>query len=290
MSDPVWAIAIHGGAGPAHKSDYSDETKHMRNVIEDAKQALIAGESAINVIQTAVRSLEESGHHIAGRGSSPNKDGKWELDAAIMDGVTREAGAVGALRGFKSPIDCARTVLAESPHLFLVGKGATRFLKKRKLERVQNPSRYYKPAIDLPIETGALQHGTVGAVALDSDGRLAAATSTGGLLNKQPGRIGDTPLIGAGTWADERVAVSCTGQGEYFIRCAAAADLSARIRYKKSDLTDAAACVLEDISYLGGQGGLIAIDRLGRVTMPFNTISMKRAFATWRGDLEVKVF
>ena len=290
MSDPVWAIAIHGGAGPAHKSDYSKETAHMRDVLQDAKQALIAGKSALDVVQNAVRELEDCGFHVAGRGSSPNKDGKWELDAAIMDGVTRNAGSVGALRGFKSPINCARSVLDHSPHVFFVGKGATRYLRKRGLERVQNPGRYYKPALPEGLNTGELPHGTVGAVALDSAGRLAAATSTGGTHNKPPGRIGDAPMIGAGTWADERVAVSCTGQGEFFMRCAAAADLSARIRYKKSDLKDAASCVLEDISYMGGQGGLIAIDRLGRVTMPFNTISMIRAFATWRGDLEVKVF
>lgn len=290
MSDPIWAIAIHGGAGPAHKEDYSEEIAHMRGVLKEAKRQLAKGSAALDVAQTAVRALEESGHHIAGRGASPNKDGKWELDAAIMDGTTRNAGAVGALRGFRSPIDCARTILDVSPHVFLVGKGASRFLKKRGLERVHNPSRYYKPSVQAAVESGELQHGTVGAVVLDSEGRLAAATSTGGLLNKQPGRIGDTPMIGAGTWADERVAVSCTGQGEYFIRCAASADLSARIRYNKSDLTNAAACVLEDISYLGGQGGLIAIDRLGRVTMPFNTISMKRGFATWRDELDVKVF
>lgn len=290
MSESVWAIAIHGGAGPAHKEDYSLESQHMRQVLEDSRSRLKNGASALDVVQAAVRDLEDSGHHIAGRGAAPNTDGKWELDAAIMDGDTRFAGAVGALRGFKSPVDCARCILDNSPHILLVGKGASKFLKKRGLERVQNPQRYYKPVVGSPLETGALQHGTVGAVALDSEGRLASATSTGGLLNKVPGRIGDTPLIGAGTWADERVAVSCAGQGEYFMRCVAAADVSARVRYKMSDLTNAAACVLEDISLLGGQGGLIAIDRLGRVTMPFNTIMMKRGFATWRGEIDVKVF
>ena len=130
----------------------------------------------------------------------------------------------------------------------------------------------------------------MGAVALDADGHLASATSTGGLLSKPPGRIGATPLIGAGTWADERVAVSYTGQGEYFIRCAAGADLSARIRYARTDLQTAAACVMEDISLLGGQGGLISIDRLGRVAMPYNTRTMKRGVATYKGQFDVKVF
>lgn len=290
MSDSVWAIAIHGGAGPAHKEDYSEESSHLRDVLAQARYDLRRGASALDVVQTSLRTMEESGLHIAGRGSSPNKDGKWELDAAIMDGTTRYAGAVGALRGFKSPIDCARTILDESKHILMVGKGASKFLKKQGLERVHNPSRYYQPIVKTPLEDGELQHGTVGAVVLDSEGRLAAGTSTGGLLNKLPGRIGDTPLIGSGTWADERVAVSCTGQGEYFMRCVAAADVSARVRYKMSDLANAAACVLEDISLLGGQGGLIAIDRLGRVTMPFNTIMMKRGFATWRGELDVKIF
>lgn len=262
----------------------------MRVVLTKAKKQLSKGGSALDVVQEAVRALEDSGHHIAGKGSSPNTDGKFELDAAIMDGDNRNAGAVGALRGFKNPIDCAREVLDHSPHLFLVGKGAARLMKKRGMERVHNASKYYKPAVSTPVEKGQLQHGTVGAVALDSEGRLAAATSTGGLLNAVPGRIGDTPLIGSGTWADERVAVSCCGQGEFFMRCVAAADLSARIRYTKSDLQTAASCVLEDISLMGGQGGLIAIDRLGRVTMPFNTITMKRGFATWRDEIDVKVF
>lgn len=290
MSGSVWAIAIHGGAGPSYKDDYSAEIAGMKDVLSDAKNALMKGRNALDVVQNALRTLEDTGHFIAGRGSSPNKDGKWELDAAIMDGTNRNAGAVGALRGFKSPIDCARAVMDDSPNILLVGKGATKFLKKRDLERVTNPNRYYKPAVTKPLEDSALQHGTVGAVALDSEGRLAAATSTGGLLNKPPGRLGDTPIIGAGTWADERVAVSCTGQGEYFMRVNAASDVSARIRYTRSDLANATACVLEDISLLGGQGGLIAIDRLGRVSMPFNTISMKRGFATYRGEFEVKVF
>ena len=290
MSDTVWAIAIHGGAGPAHKEDYSEEMDHMRGVLAEARHALMSGKSALDVVQRAVRSLEDSGHHNAGRGSSPNQEGKWELDAAIMDGVSRNAGAVGALRGFKSPIDCARTVMNDSPHVLLVGKGATRFLKKKDLERVNNPARYYTPASERPEEDPADQYGTVGAVALDSEGRLAAASSTGGLRHKPPGRIGDSPLIGAGTWADERVAISCTGQGEFFIRTAASADVSARIRYKSQDLTNATACVIEDISYLGGQGGMIAIDRLGRVAMPFNTIAMKRGFATYRDEFDVKVF
>ncbi|MFC6198144.1 isoaspartyl peptidase/L-asparaginase family protein [Ponticaulis profundi] len=290
MSAKFWALAIHGGAGPAHKDDYAVEISSMRDILHEGQEALKNGASALDVVNQCVRAMEDSGLHVAGRGSAPNADGKWELDAAIMDGTTRYAGAVGALRGFKNPIDCARTVLKHSPHVLLVGKGATKFLSNFELDRIYNPARYYQPAIEDPIEPGVLQHGTVGAVALDADGHLASATSTGGLLSKPPGRIGATPLIGAGTWADERVAVSCTGQGEYFIRCAAGADLSARIRYARTDLQTAAACVMEDISLLGGQGGLISIDRLGRVAMPYNTSTMKRGVATYKGQFDVKVF
>ena len=290
MADKIWALAIHGGSGPAHKQNYDVEIDAMRDVLSRGKEALSKGKRALDVVQEAVRALEESGHHVAGKGSSPNKDGKWELDAAIMDGTTRKAGAVGALRGFRSPIDCARTILEKSPHILLVGKGAKKYLSGFDLEKIRNPNGYYRPVIESSMVSGGLQHGTVGAVALDAQGGLAAATSTGGLLNKQPGRIGDTPLIGAGTWADERVAVSCNGQGEFFIRCAAAVDVSSRIRYSRTDLQTAASCVMEDISLMGGQGGLIAIDRLGRVSMPYNTSTMKRGSATFKGDFEVKIF
>lgn len=290
MSDNIWALALHGGAGPAYKADYTPETDSLRDILSEGREMLKSGHSALDVVNTVVRSLEDSGLHVAGKGSSPNSDGKWELDAAIMDGTNRRAGAVGALRGFRNPVDCARSVLDTSPHVMLVGKGATRFLKPLDLKRVNHPKSYYTPVASKSANTGELSFGTVGAVALDSDGRLASATSTGGLRDKHPGRIGGTPLIGAGTWADERVAVSCTGQGEYFIRSAAAADVSARIRYTRTDLKTAVGCVLEDISILGGQGGLISVDCLGRVAMSCNTLVMKRGFTTYRGEFEVRVF
>ncbi len=289
MSDPVWAIAIHGGSGPSYKDDYSDVSSSMKKILEAARRDLRKGASAIDVVQKAVHELEDSGLHIAGRGSSPNTKGKWELDAAIMDGSNRRAGAVAVIQGYKSPVDCARAVMKHSHHILLAGKGAEKFLKKHDLKTIGNPHGYYRPVVkDASYDDGT--HGTVGAVALDSEGRLASATSTGGLTNKPPGRISDSAQIGSGTWADERVAVSCTGQGEYFMRVNAASDVSARIRYTRSDLENATACVLEEISLLGGQGGLIAIDRLGRVAMPFNTSIMKRGFATWRDEFDVKVF
>ncbi len=290
MAEKIWALALHGGAGPATKKDYEAETQSMRDILAEGRHMLMGGRSAVDVVNFVVRELEDTGHHVAGKGACPNADGKWELDAAIMDGSNRGVGAVAGLRGFRNPIDCARCVLDETSHVLFAGKGAIKFLKPFALKRVKNPNSYYTPAVTRVPENGELPHGTVGAVALDADGRLAAATSTGGLMNKLPGRIGDTPVVGAGTWADERVAVSCSGQGEFFIRSAAAADLSARIRYARADLKTAAACVMEDISLLGGQGGLISVDCLGRIAMPYNTRMMKRGYATYRGEFDVRVF
>ena len=283
----AWSVVLHGGAGPLRESDYSASEAHMGQVLGLCRDRLSAGDAALDVVQDAVRALEESGFHIAGRGSSPNRMGQWELDAAIMDGASRRAGAVAALRGYRSPIDAARLVMEKSPHVLLVGKGAAAFARKQGLARVWNPKAYYLPSVTRQTGTGELAHGTVGAVALDTSGRLAAATSTGGLLNKTPGRVGDSPIIGAGTWADERVAVSCTGQGEYFMRAAVAADVSARVRYGRSGLQEAASAALADMAHLGGDGGLIAVDVMGHVAMPFNAEGMKRAVATSAGRFEV---
>jgi len=259
----------------------------MRETLRARAGALSAGASAVDVVETMVAALEDCGHHIAGRGASANAVGQWELDAAIMEGEARQAGAVAALRGFRSPVAAARAVMDRSAHILLVGKGASRFLRPYRLARVRNPKEYYRPAVSRPLVQGALPHGTVGAVALDASGRLAAATSTGGLIGKLPGRVADSALIGAGTWADERVAVSCTGQGEYFMRSATAADVSARVRYARAGLDEAASQALDDVGLLGGDGGLIAVDRLGHVAAPFLSEGMKRAIATSRGRFEV---
>ena len=290
MKDRVWALAIHGGAGPAQNSDYQNVVDAMRKVLSFGQKALENGASATEVVCDVVQMLEDSGDHVAGRGASPNADGKWELDAAIMDGEKRKAGAVAALRDYKSPVKCAQKVMEESSEVLLSGKGAAKFLKPFSLDKVRNPNIYYRPVFKGHKSTTDVDHGTVGAVALDAAGRLASATSSGGTKNVLPGRVSGSPLLGAGTWADERVAVSCTGQGEYFIRSNTAADISARIHYKRSDLKTAAADALEQVSLLGGQGGLIAIDCLGRISMPFNTKIMKRGKASFRGEFEVKVF
>ncbi|MEQ1617076.1 MAG: isoaspartyl peptidase/L-asparaginase, partial [Terricaulis sp.] len=185
-----------------------------------------------------------------------------------------------------SPVRVARGVMEHTSHVLLVGEGAERFAASRDFERVANPGDYYTPA-----ESGATHaSGTVGAVARDTQGRLAAATSTGGLQGKLPGRVGDTPIIGAGCWADRRAAVSCTGLGEYFMRVNAAADVSARIAYAGINLEAAADAVIEDVRNLGGYGGLIAVDAEGNVTTPFASQGMKRAWAASTGVREVKTF
>ena len=283
----TWALALHGGAGPSFKDNYEAEEAHFRELLKRGGAALEAGANAIDVACEMVEALEDCGFHIAGRGASPNRNGEWELDASIMDGANRTAGAVAALRGYKSPIRTARAVMDHSPHVMLVGKGASAFAAERGLKAIKDPKKFFTPAVDRPYVEGELQHGTVGAVVCDDDGQLAAATSTGGLLNKTPGRVGDTPILGAGTWADERVAVSCTGQGEYFMRAGVASDVTARIRYGKIPLKEAVEGALQDMAYLGGEGGLIAVDCLGKVSMSFNSQIMKRGSLNARGELFV---
>jgi isoaspartyl peptidase/L-asparaginase-like protein (Ntn-hydrolase superfamily) len=259
----------------------------MAGLLREGETRLARGEAALEVVHRLVEALEACGLHIAGKGSSPNAIGQWELDAAIMDGRSRNAGAVASLRGYKSPITAARLVMEKTPHVLIVGKGAAAIAREHKLERVHSPKQYYTPVITRPVKKGELAHGTVGAVALDQHGRLAAATSTGGLLGKTPGRVGDTPIIGAGLWADERVAVCCTGQGEYFLRTNAAADVSSRVRYARQGLSEAMAGSLEDLNLLGGDGGMIGIDVLGHVEVVFNAETMKRGVVTSSGRFEV---
>lgn len=272
------AIALHGGAGAIEGHDYADVIAHMRELVHIGRDQLHAGAAAIDVATTIVAALEASGLYIAGRGASANLAGEFELDASLMNGATGKAGAVAALQGFASPIAVARAVMDSTPHVLLAGTGASRFAAERELEVVDDARTWFTPACTfeshhLPDQA----HGTVGCVVLDRAGRLAAATSTGGVFGKLPGRVGDTPLIGAGTWADSEVAVSCTGQGEFFIRAAAAAQVAHRMRFGGESLDSAVNGVLAEISALGGTGGLIALDRHGHVNMSCRSTGMKRA-------------
>jgi isoaspartyl peptidase/L-asparaginase-like protein (Ntn-hydrolase superfamily) len=287
MANKCLSLVLHGGAGARRGRDYSREVAHMRGLVEQGRDALLAGGSAIDVATVLTRELEASGLYVAGRGASPNTDGVYELDAAIMDGARQMAGAVAALEGFESPIAVAREVLESTLHVMLAGGGAAGFAAARGFDRIADPEAWYTRAgtFEDNHPPGGLAHGTVGCVVRDEQGRLAACTSTGGVFGKLPGRVGDSPIIGAGCWADQNVAVSCTGQGEYFVKVAAAAQLAHRLRFAGQGLADAADAVLAEIAAMGGDGGLIAVAADGSIAMPYVSQGMKRAALTPDGEI-----
>lgn len=285
----TYALVLHGGAGARPGTDYAEQKRHMADLIASGQAMLQAGDDAVAVVTAMVCELEASGLYVAGKGSAPNTDGVVELDASIMDGRTRQAGAVAAVSNIVNPIAAARKVMQNSEYVMLGGAGARTFALNNGAQSVDDPDAYYTNHVDHGSGDVA-SHGTVGAVALALDGGLAAATSTGGTFNKPPGRIGDTPLIGAGTWADDLVAVSCTGVGEAFMRTCTAHDIAARMRYAGLSVQGAVAAALEDVRSVGGDGGVIAIDRQGRIAMPYNSQGMKRAAVSDTMAATVRVF
>ena len=296
-------LAIHGGAGTIDRAKMTPEReKEYRAGLEKAMKAgydiLQRGGSSLDAVEAVVRTMEDDPNFNAGKGSVFTSAGVNELDASIMDGKTLKAGAVAAVQRIKNPISLARLVMEKSPHVMLDGAGAEAFAKEQGMELV-DPKYFFtqrrwdelkKDQAEQGATSGKHGHGTVGAVALDSAGNLAAATSTGGTSNKRPGRIGDSPIIGAGTYANNATcAVSGTGDGEYFIRAVVAHQVSASIEHGMS-LEDAAQAAIKQVEQLGGTGGLIAIDRNGQVAMPFNTQGMYRGRVDPTGKFIIDIY
>ena len=299
----VWAekpiaIVIHGGAGVITKENMTPELEKafkqkMTEAIKAGYKKLKAGGSSIEAVEITIRILEDSPLFNAGRGAVFAADGTNQMDASIMDGRDKDAGAIAGVSGIRHPISLARLVKDKSKHVMLSGQGAVEFALSQGLKKT--PAKFFfteRRWQQLKKAQGAKKHGTVGCVALDVNGNLAAGTSTGGMTNKQYGRIGDSPVIGAGTYAENGVAaVSCTGHGEYFIRANVAYDVIARMKYLKEDVAQSAGTVIHtSVTGLGGTGGLIALDAKGNFAMPFNTPGMFRASIDISGDLKLAIY
>jgi beta-aspartyl-peptidase (threonine type) len=303
----MYSIAIHGGAGAMPRAALSTEREKayragLGAALDGGFDVLARGGSSLDAVAAAVRILEDDPQFNAGRGAALTRDGGAELDAAIMEGRSMRAGAVAAVRHVKNPVDLARRVMEKSRHVLLVGPGAEEFALEEKFTLV--PNHYFRTAERIE-ELEAEQHGkrisdlvppgpqgTVGAVALDAQGTLAAATSTGGMTNKRPGRVGDSPIIGAGTYAKNGVcAVSATGHGEYFIRAVAAHHVATAVQYRGLTLKQAVDEMLQQVlKGLGGDGGLIGIDAQGGIVMEFSTEGMFRGARDQEGRREIAIY
>ena len=307
-------LVIHGGAGTIERSKMTqDREREYRAGLERALAAgyeiLKQGGASLDATEAAVHVLEDDPHFNAGKGSVFTSAGTNEMDGAIMDGKTRSAGAVASLKHIKNPVSLARLVMEKSGHVMMDGEGAEAFAKENGLELVDQKYFFTQQSWDALekikaaeksrggaggkkfIITDQDRHGTVGAVALDQNGNLAAATSTGGTTNKRAGRVGDSPVIGAGTYANGATcAVSATGDGEYFIRATVAHDVSALMEYRGMSLQEAAQSVLDKVAKLGGSGGLIAIDRQGNIALLFNTPGMYRGYVDPNGKYVVEIY
>jgi beta-aspartyl-peptidase (threonine type) len=313
----LFTLVIHGGAGVIDRKEMTPEKEAAYHAALD--EALRAGHAvlkahgtSLDAVIVAIRIMEDSPLFNAGKGAVLNAEGFVEMDASLMDGATRKAGAVGGVKHIKNPIELARLVMDKTPHVLLAGNGAEVFAKqqgitlmppeyfitehrKQQLERVKKQEAEKakgKTGSFLELPPGNLRFGTVGAVALDQHGNLAAGTSTGGMVNKRFGRLGDSPIIGAGTYADNATcAVSGTGHGEYFIRCVVSHDIAALMEYKKYSVKKAAEeVVLKKLKALGGTGGVIALDRKGNFAQPFNTDGMHRGYIRADGKPVTAIF
>ena len=307
-------LVIHGGAGTIERSEMTSARERqyhaaLERALAAGYEILKKGGSSLDATEAAVRVLEDDPHFNAGKGAVFTSAGTNEMDAAIMDGKTLKAGAVASLKHIKNPINLARLVMEKSGHVMMDGEGAEAFAAANGIELVDQKYFYteerwqalQKIKAAEKHRTGSTgkafvitdqdRHGTVGAVALDQNGNLAAATSTGGTTNKRAGRVGDSPIIGAGTYANNAsCAVSATGDGEYFIRGTVGHDISALMEYRGMPLKEAAQTVLDKVAKLGGSGGLIAIDREGNIALPFNTSGMYRAYVDPTGKFVVEIY
>lgn len=305
------AIAIHGGAGTILKTDLTPEleqtyTSGLQAALDSGYHALQNGQSAIEAVLAAVMSLEDNPLFNAGKGSVFTKQGKHEMDAAIMDGSNLQAGAVAAIQQIKNPIQLALDVMRHTEHVMLSGQGAldfaatrgytlepdTYFFSQQRYNQWQQVQHTDTTALDHNIRVKDKKFGTVGAVAVDSQGNVAAATSTGGMTNKQFGRIGDSPIIGCGTYANNHTcAISCTGHGELFIRAVTAYDVSCLMEYKGLSLQEAMHIVVQDkLVKIGGEGGMIGVDSKGNTALLFNSEGMYRAVRDNTGINEVNIY
>lgn len=317
MTQPLFSIAIHGGAGTISRQNMMPKVEHsyrqaLANAIQAGVTILAASGTALDAVEAAVKSLEDCPLFNAGRGSVFTHSGKHELDAAIMCGRHLQAGAVASVTGVRNPIGLAKAVMEQSEHVLLCGEGAEKFAHDIGIP-FEPPTyfytdfRYKQWQLALAADSVQLDHnihiatpqidkerkfGTVGAVACDQNGNIAAATSTGGMTNKKFGRIGDSPLIGCGTYADNRTcAVSCTGHGEYFIRAVTAYDVACLMRYKGLSLAEACQTVVHrHLPEIGGDGGLIAVDAQGNISLEFNSEGMYRAYYRAGGDIVTAIF
>ena len=289
-----WKLVIHGGAGGIERAKHTAEKDAavrggLDRALAAGEKVLSSGGKALDAVEAVIRVLEDDPNFNAGRGAVLTDDGRAELDSSIMDGASRSAGAVAGVTATRNPISLARAVMEKSPHVFLATQGADRFSIEHGLDQVP-PDYFILPerkrqlemvkSKKLSILDVEFKYGTVGAVALDRGGHVAAGTSTGGMMGKKWGRVGDSPMIGAGTYADDRAcAVSATGWGEYFIRAGVAHEICARIRLKGEDAQTAADAVLADVKSLGGDGGVIVVTPKGEQVFSFNSKGMYRAMA-----------